>query len=248
MILLMVDSIKIYCPRLWILCIVTCSLNAGCAINVTPWGHVNFGFDNAQLYGKTESSFMLPDGGSVTLRKLNNDYSLKIDRYFRVVSIGPGIKAKILSTSKVGDYSLVWVEKQMGNCVNRCLYSTVLIAIKGFEVKVWEINGEDDVPYITVTPTAAAIDVPGVTSSAKSKRYVFSEGQLYNQGFIDDSQPSYVSAVFSQGAKSRVATDNPSSAQQGRTSNLSKSYVVNKSLVFSTDQKIKPVVIYLDKQ
>lgn len=221
---------------------------AGCAVSVNPWGQVNFGFDDAMISGKKESSFVLPEGGTVTLRKLKNNYSLKIDSYFRVVSIGPGIKARILSTSKVGDYSLVWVEKQMGECVNRCLYSTVLVAIKGFEVKVWEINGEDDVPYITVTSNAAAIDVPGVASTGKLKRYVFSEGQLYNQGLIDDSQPPYVSAVYSRGAKSGVGTDNSSVVQQNRTINSPKTYVVNKSLVFSTDQKVKPVVIYLDKQ
>lgn len=233
-------------PRL-VMVMMSC-VTAGCAVSVNPWGQVNFGFDDAMISGKEESSFVLPEGGTVTLRKLKNNYSLKINSYFRVVSIGSGIKARILSTSKVGDYSLVWIEKQMGECVNRCLYSTMLVAIKGFEVKVWEINGEDDVPYITVTSNAAAIDVPGVASAGKLKRYVFSEGQMYNQGLIDDSQPQYVSAMYSPSAKTRILTANSNRVQENPTNPTSKTYVVNRSLVFSTDQKVKPVVIYLDKQ
>ncbi len=229
-----------------ILMLVATTINSGCAINVNPWGQINFGFDQALISGKEQSSFTLPDGGSVTLRKLKNNYSIKIDRYFRVIEIGPGQKARILSTTKVGDYTLVWVEKQLNDCSQRCLYSTVLIAVNGFEVKVWEINGEDDVPYITVTPAAAAIDVPGVASAGKLKRYVFSNGHLYNQGFVEDSPPQYTRAEITPTTTKNASSTKP--GQYGPVSNSQKSYAINKSLVFSTEEKIKPVMIYLDKR
>lgn len=223
----------------------------GCAINVNQWGQINVGFDQAQLTGTEIASFTLPEGGSATLRKLKDRYSLKIDRYFRVIEIGPGVKARMLSTSKVGAYSLIWIEKQLKDCRYGCAYSTVLIAIKGFEVKVWEINGNSDVPNITITPNAAAIDVPDVLSTGQLQRYVFSDGNLYNQGAIKDAPPAYVKAdsqfVRDENSKGKSTIDTSGSSQKSGKVADSKFYLPSKSLVFSKDQNIKPVVIYLDR-
>jgi hypothetical protein len=75
----------------------------GCAVHRDDRGKYIFSADNAQLFGEKVDERSLPDGNTITLRKLDNQWSLKFGRTFRVATLGKLAGAKIMHVDKIGE-------------------------------------------------------------------------------------------------------------------------------------------------
>lgn len=110
------------------------ALIQGCAVQQGPNGSIVVGVDQAELLGRKIDSFTLPGGSTGSLRVVDNEYSLKLDQYFRVISIGRANTARVVKVEQVGDRATVLVVKSD----NSCDYRYNLFSIKGSDVLSWE--------------------------------------------------------------------------------------------------------------
>lgn len=111
---------------------------SGCAIQTQSNGRTVIGLDHAEIFGQQIETFKLGDGSTGALRRLNGAYSLKFDKYARVVPIERATRARIVGADRVGDRDTVLVEKTEGGCPAK--YQ--LISMRGAEVNTWDMTGD----------------------------------------------------------------------------------------------------------
>ena len=121
----------------------------GCAVQVGPNGNRVVGVDEAELLGRKISTFTLPGGGTGALRVVGNQYSLKLDQYFRVIPMGQAKTARVVRVEQVGDRATILVEV----ADNSCDYKYHLFSIKGGDVLSWNFYGDCKTPA-----TSAKVD------------------------------------------------------------------------------------------
>ena len=110
---------------------------SGCAVQQTgPRGKMSIGLDNAALLGTDHAKFKLGDDSEGTLRSLNGVYSLKLERFFRVISLGKRKDVQLERAVQIGDRTvLVLNQLDERNCIK-----TAVLAIRGSEVLNWEVQ------------------------------------------------------------------------------------------------------------
>ena len=108
-----------------------------CAVQQTgPRGKMSIGLDNAALLGTDHAKFKLGDDSEGTLRSLNGVYSLKLERFFRVISLGKRKDVQLERAVQIGDRTvLVLNQLDERNCIK-----TAVLAIRGSEVLNWEVQ------------------------------------------------------------------------------------------------------------
>ena len=109
-------------------------LMTGCAVQVDKRGKVVLSPDTAAVLGTEHASFKLADGTSGTLRSLNGDYSLKLERYFRVIALGKKQDVRLASVVQQGERSVLVLHlvDERSNCL-----STMVVSMLGSEVRQW---------------------------------------------------------------------------------------------------------------
>lgn len=110
----------------------------GCAIETQRNGKTVIGLDNAEIFGRQVGTFDLGTGFTGALRNLNGDYSVKFDKFARVVPVGRATSARIVGADRVGDSATVLIEKSEGGC--QAKYQ--LISMRGAEVNTWDMTGD----------------------------------------------------------------------------------------------------------
>ena len=110
---------------------------SGCAVQQTgPRGKMSIGLDNAALLGTDHAKFKLGDDSEGTLRSFNGVYSLKLERFFRVISLGKRKDVQLERAVQLGDRTvLVLNQLDERNCIK-----TAVLAIRGSEVLNWEVQ------------------------------------------------------------------------------------------------------------
>lgn len=110
---------------------------SGCAVQQNgPRGKMSIGLDNAALLGTDHAKFKLGDDSEGTLRSLNGVYSLKLERFFRVISLGKRKDVQLERAVQIGDRTvLVLNQLDERNCIK-----TAVLAIRGSEVLNWEVQ------------------------------------------------------------------------------------------------------------
>lgn len=112
------------------------ALMTGCAVQNQGGGRMRIGLDNAQLFGDEVARFALQNGSEGALRVLNGNYSLKLDRYFRVIPIERAQHARIVATEQVGRRTNVLIEAAERGCERRFH----LVSIEGNDVLTWQLG------------------------------------------------------------------------------------------------------------
>ena len=111
---------------------------SGCAIETQRNGKTVIGLDNAEIFGRQVGTFDLGTGFTGALRNLNGEYSVKFDKFARVVPVGRATSARIVGADRVGDSATVLIEKSEGGC--QAKYQ--LISMRGAEVNTWDLTGD----------------------------------------------------------------------------------------------------------
>ena len=120
---------------------------SGCAVQQTgPRGKMSIGLDNAALLGTDHAKFKLGDDSEGTLRSLNGVYSLKLERFFRVISLGKRKDVQLERAVQIGDRTvLVLNQLDERNCIK-----TAVLAIRGDRAPDLRRRGQrvDDLPHL----------------------------------------------------------------------------------------------------
>lgn len=109
-------------------------LLTGCAVQKQgPRGSLQISLDGAALLGTEHASFQLSDGSQGTLRSLQGEYSLKLERFFRVIALGKKKEVQLERSVQIGGRTLLVLHQRDEN---NCL-STTIVAIQGAEALQW---------------------------------------------------------------------------------------------------------------
>jgi len=129
----------------------------GCAVTHDNRGAVRLGIDTAEVFGTTIERFTLADGGEGTLRRgVKNDYSIKLQRYQRVLPLQPAVSARVAHVTAIGNRTSILIELQERNCKYR--YS--LFSIEGSDVSNWVFGNCSDRPRVAMEDGEQVIDFP----------------------------------------------------------------------------------------
>ena len=155
-----------------ILAVSALALLPACAVQSGPGGKVHVGIDNAELLGQQLGKFTLADGSEGTLRVHNGRYSIKLEKYFKVISIANALSARVVRTESVGGRTLVVIEKSERNCKQK----TQLYSIQGSEVLAWDFGDCTSSPVIDIGADQATFDF---VQSRRTARLTYREGRLF---------------------------------------------------------------------
>lgn len=160
--------------RASLLCAVATTLAlGGCAVTKNSQGNTVYGIDQASLFGTVVDTFKLADGSEGNLRRSNGQYSLKLERYMRVLPLQNAITARVVRSEVVGDRSVVVVETQERNCP----YKYVLYAIQDSDVLGWTFGNCADRPRADLIDNGRALvfDFPG---NGRLVRHTYTDSRL----------------------------------------------------------------------
>lgn len=222
-------------------------LLGGCAAQ--GGANASYGFDSAAVFGSQLDDFLLPDGSTGTIRKMNDRYSVKLQKYSRVVDIEGATMVRFRSAQLVSGYTLVVLDKAERNCSTR----TQLLALRGTEVRSWEFGNCKSWPDTMIYRDGATFDV---TEGRGRIRYQFADGRLVygDAPSPDTKQPD--APVDANGGRTKLqgkadakpvvadAKTNGSNASASRRTSTSPS-VPNAALIFKPREQA-PRTIYLD--
>jgi hypothetical protein len=108
----------------------------GCAVQQTHRGQVTFGLDVPEMLGERLAAFKLADGSDGQLRVLSGQYSIKLQRYLKVVDIEKAQSVKLVRTEYFSDRTVLVLEKTVSNCPNRL----EVLLIRGSEISSWNLG------------------------------------------------------------------------------------------------------------
>jgi hypothetical protein len=227
---------------------------AACAVRTNGAAGAQYSIDEAALLGRQITEFTLPDGSEASLRLHNGHYSVKFNRYSRVVDIDKAVSVKFKSTALVDGYSLVILEKSEANCAKM----TELLAVRGSEVRVWDLGNCQSDPQLSISSSDATFDI---RDGSMVTRYVFQDGQL-RYGNLPYQAPQYeqqkTPAVASHPAavqatktstppeKTEAAPRSKPSGKKVATARFEQPIIPNAMPTFQTKER-SPKTIYLDK-
>jgi hypothetical protein len=156
---------------------------SGCAVQSGPGQQAVIGLDAAELVGQTVAKFTLSDGSEGRLRVLNGAYSLKLQRYLKVIPVEQAQVARLVAAQAVGAQTLVVVEKGTSSCP----YKTQLYAIQGREVLGWDFGDCQTKPEMRLGPDEATFDF---VQGRRTTRFTFKESRLLRGDFATPTEPA----------------------------------------------------------
>lgn len=146
-------------------------LATGCAVQQTRAGKLHMSLDEAELLGTRLHVFRLADSSEGVLRRLGQDYSVKLQRYLRVIPIERATAVAFIHTRPVGNRDLLVLAKSERNCAHK----TQIMAIRGAEVSGWDFGDCKTVPVVTYAGESVYFDF---ASRGRSIRYTYRDGKL----------------------------------------------------------------------
>lgn len=159
----------------------------GCAVSTQQRGNttkVNFGLDTAQILGTEIGCFATGDGSRGAIRLLDEELTLKLSRYQKVVPLARANAAQIVDVSQLGDRTNILLRAATRDCAA----THYLISIRDSEVLKWKLSGCGAGIELAKSPNAQIIDVEQRNGI---KRYVFENGRL-SSGRIDQGRSTAV--------------------------------------------------------
>jgi hypothetical protein len=146
-------------------------LASGCAVQHTRDGKLHVSIDEAELLGTTLHVFRLADQSQGMLRRLGPDYSVKLQRYQRVIPIQKATAVAFFDARPVGGRDLLVLAKSERNCAHK----TQIMAIRGAEVSGWDFGDCKTVPVVTYAGDTVYFDF---AERGRPVRYTYHDGKL----------------------------------------------------------------------
>lgn len=157
-----------------LLCCAT--LIGGCAVQTDRRGQLQFQVDNAELFGQAVQTFALPDGSEAKLRVLSGQYSIKLQKYLRVIPLENATDVKVRSATLIDGRTVIVIDKAERNCG----FKMHLISVKGSEVLAWDFGDCQTAPNVNLYADGATFDF---AYPNKTIRYTYQNARLVRNDY-----------------------------------------------------------------
>jgi hypothetical protein len=148
----------------------------GCAVQMKPNGPITIDPDYPEIFGREIGNFSLPNDQVGKLREWNGDYSIKLPKYFKVISLLNAKTARIVRSDKVGDRTVVVIEKSE----RQCNYITQIMSILDSSVLTWDFGDCSIQPIITTNDDSLTFDYP---KGRNTVRFTYRDSRLVRSEF-----------------------------------------------------------------
>ncbi|MDH0200096.1 hypothetical protein [Comamonas aquatica] len=147
----------------------------GCAVQYDKRGRAMYSADLAELFGDVVDTQPLPDSQDpVTLRRMNDQWSLKLGNIARVVALGKLNSGRIVNVSQVGNAINILLEISTPQCARQ--YRLVSVAARA-KANVWPL----DIPCSNVVPQVQTGQVEQYIDfvvGSRVSRFVYRDGKF----------------------------------------------------------------------
>jgi len=225
-------------------------LLGACATRSNSGSIAQYSLDQAAIFGDVVDAFVLPDGSEGSIRRFNNNYSIKLQKHSRVVDIERATQVKFRSAQSVDGYTLIVLEKAERNCQGK----THLMAIRGTKVRSWDFGNCRTWPESEIASDAATFYVE---EGAGTIQYQFTGGRLLygpapkrpplmpaRQAPAENQPPAAPARSGETAQASRPKSSNAPTAASRKTAPAP--YVPPAAPIFKPKEQA-PRIIYMDK-
>lgn len=159
--------------RWWWSAIVAIGINvSGCAVKQDANKRTVISLDHAALLGTERARFQLQDGAEGSLRSMGDEYSLKLEKFSKVIPLGRAQQMQMQPVYQINGRTVLVINMQhTSGCVK-----TTLLSIQDSQVFHWLITPSDckSVPALAANEQRLQLSYSG-------SRYVYENGQLIEE-------------------------------------------------------------------
>ena len=155
-------------------------LGSGCAVKQDANKRTVFSLDQAAVLGTERARFKLQDGSEGSLRSMGDDYSLKLEKFYKVIPLGKARQMQLQPVYQINGRTVLVINLQN---TSGCVKTTVL-SIQGSQVLNWLITPND----CKSVPALAANDQQ-LQLSYSGSRYLYENGRLVEEKPVEVAAP-----------------------------------------------------------
>ena len=173
----------------------------GCAVSQDAKNGTRFALDTAAILGTELARFTLTDNSEGTFRKLGDVYSLKLEKFQKVISLGKARQGRLDRGFQIDGRTVLVIHLQTNDgCIK-----TQLLSIRDSQALQWQVTPSD----CKSIPTVALINNQLVLSYSGS-RFVYAGGQLAEEKITEQATTRMPSRPAPAAQEPRVARKTPS--------------------------------------
>ena len=175
----------------------------GCAVSQDAKNGTRFALDAAALLGTELAHFTLTDNSNGTFRKLGDAYSLKLEKFHKVIALGNARQARLDRGFHIDGRTVLVIHMQ----TNDGCFKTQLLSIRDAQALQWQVTPSDckSIPTVTLNKDQLVLSYSG-------SRFVYAGGQLAEEKITEQATtrtPSRPAPATPAAQEPRVARKAP---------------------------------------
>ena len=196
-------------------------LLSGCAVtktNTVFGERVEYGLDLPEIFGKEVARFNLPGGEVGTIRSMAGAYSMKLQKYSRVLDIDDASSVKIAQQEIIGNRAVIVLEVDSPSCA----LNTRIYSIEGNSISSWRLtNCGQSASRISRDGNMLHVDFDDPRGG---QRFTYRDAQLYrSKAPVSAPAPGDRAGGAAVGSAPQPKAATSSSSARGRSPSASSS-------------------------
>jgi len=152
----------------------------GCAIKQDTNNRRYISLDYAAVLGTEHTRFRLQDSSEGSLRSMGGNYSIKLEKFFKVIPLGMAQQMQLQQAFQINGQTVLVINIQDTNgCVK-----TAVLSIEGSQVLHWVITPSDCKSVPTLTANAQQLQL-----SYSGSRYLYENNRLVEEKPVELALP-----------------------------------------------------------
>ena len=173
----------------------------GCAVSQDAKNRTRFALDTAAILGTELARFTLTDNSEGTFRKLGDAYSLKLEKFQKVIALGNARQGRLDRGFQIDGRTVLVIHMQTNDgCIK-----TQLLSIRDSQALHWQVTPSDckSIPTVTLNKDQLVLSYSG-------SRFVYAEGQLAEEKITEQATTRTPPRPAPAAQEPRVARKAPS--------------------------------------
>ena len=150
----------------------------GCAVSQDAKNGTRFALDTAAILGTELAHFTLTDNSNGTFRKLGDAYSLKLEKFQKVIALGNARQARLDRGFHIDGRTVLVIHMQTNDgCIK-----TQVLSIRDTQALQWQVTPSDckSIPTVTLNKDQLVLSYSG-------SRFVYAGGQLAEEKITEQA-------------------------------------------------------------
>lgn len=150
----------------------------GCAVSQDANKRTRFALDTAAILGTELAQFTLTDNSNGTFRKLGDAYSLKLEKFQKVIALGNARQARLDRGFQIDGRTVLVIHMQTNDgCIK-----TQLLSIRDAQALHWQVTPSDckSIPTVMLNKDQLVLSYSG-------SRFVYAGGQLAEEKITEQA-------------------------------------------------------------